>query len=466
MGLFENFPYTNFHELNLDWIVKTVKDVSEKLDYVNATIADDVQKYVEILYKQGLITTPYNVMSHGADNTGRLDCTSIIQNVIDTFGICFIPNGTYKLQSPLIIRSGCLVLGESATDTILSASGDCFVTENYASLVDTGNADAPHGFVVKNLHMTGSDSAVGMKLYAYHYRIYDCFMEHFETGIVSEYNKSLGFAPAGCTPESYIMNSLVQKMTSTCIELKGPSDSYIVNTCFSNAPSGIVVKGNTTSWPNGVNIINCHGYTIGRVNNNACYELHAPANLYDCTGESAGSGVSVKTNAGVNIHGGYFYNNWFYGVHINTSSSVIIDDVILRRNKTAEICNEQDLKDSYIHMTSLGSIVKMFEGAGNFDSATTDLKIYSNLNVNIVNRPKRLPIETVDVSNLSVGTAIQVPENYSVMVYQTGGTGIYVGVGFGNQVSVGDMNVFFVPAGGSWSCAKVPTTVKYQPILF
>lgn len=27
MGIFEQFPYTNFHNLNLDWILKTVKDL-------------------------------------------------------------------------------------------------------------------------------------------------------------------------------------------------------------------------------------------------------------------------------------------------------------------------------------------------------------------------------------------------------------------------------------------------------
>lgn len=30
MALFEHFPYTNFHELNLDWTVKTVKELSDK----------------------------------------------------------------------------------------------------------------------------------------------------------------------------------------------------------------------------------------------------------------------------------------------------------------------------------------------------------------------------------------------------------------------------------------------------
>lgn len=32
MGLFDHFPYTNFHELNLDWIIKSLKGVDAKLD--------------------------------------------------------------------------------------------------------------------------------------------------------------------------------------------------------------------------------------------------------------------------------------------------------------------------------------------------------------------------------------------------------------------------------------------------
>ena len=29
---FEQFPYTNFHDLNLDWVLKEVKRVSEAVD--------------------------------------------------------------------------------------------------------------------------------------------------------------------------------------------------------------------------------------------------------------------------------------------------------------------------------------------------------------------------------------------------------------------------------------------------
>lgn len=32
MGFFDNFPWTNFHELNLDWIIRTMKSIKESLD--------------------------------------------------------------------------------------------------------------------------------------------------------------------------------------------------------------------------------------------------------------------------------------------------------------------------------------------------------------------------------------------------------------------------------------------------
>ncbi len=32
MGMFEHFPYTNFHDLNLDWLLKTMKSIKDSLD--------------------------------------------------------------------------------------------------------------------------------------------------------------------------------------------------------------------------------------------------------------------------------------------------------------------------------------------------------------------------------------------------------------------------------------------------
>lgn len=39
MGLFENFPYTNFHRLNLDWLIKKVRALEEKVTALEQEVA-------------------------------------------------------------------------------------------------------------------------------------------------------------------------------------------------------------------------------------------------------------------------------------------------------------------------------------------------------------------------------------------------------------------------------------------
>ena len=223
MGLFDQFPYTNFHELNLDWILGQMKNVEGYVKNIEGVIGETTQKMIESLYEKGLLATPYNILSHGADSTGVKDASTIIQTVLDTFKICFIPNGTYKLEKPIVVDSGMLILGESATDAILKCvNNDAFVTRDFDDRTGKGNAEAPHGFCIMNLHATGNDMHKGVKIYGYHYFISQCFIEHFETGIYSEYNKNPGFTPSGDTFESYIEKSLIQHCTK-CINYIGPS---------------------------------------------------------------------------------------------------------------------------------------------------------------------------------------------------------------------------------------------------
>ena len=40
MGLFEHWPYSNFHELNLDWICRFVKKVRDRLDLIDKAVED------------------------------------------------------------------------------------------------------------------------------------------------------------------------------------------------------------------------------------------------------------------------------------------------------------------------------------------------------------------------------------------------------------------------------------------
>lgn len=47
MGLFEQFPYTNFHELNLDWIIGKVKEFNTRLDTIQETVTEAANAYTD-----------------------------------------------------------------------------------------------------------------------------------------------------------------------------------------------------------------------------------------------------------------------------------------------------------------------------------------------------------------------------------------------------------------------------------
>lgn len=47
MGVFEQFPYTNFHDLNLDWIVKKVKTMSDTLESFILEVEQDIKDEVD-----------------------------------------------------------------------------------------------------------------------------------------------------------------------------------------------------------------------------------------------------------------------------------------------------------------------------------------------------------------------------------------------------------------------------------
>lgn len=65
MGLYEQFPYTNLHELNLDWIINEIKKLGESISDVDFTIkyADPIQWNINTAYDK------YTLVTDGLDST-------------------------------------------------------------------------------------------------------------------------------------------------------------------------------------------------------------------------------------------------------------------------------------------------------------------------------------------------------------------------------------------------------------
>lgn len=64
MPIFEQFPYTNLHELNLDWLIaemkKTSEDMSKIEDFVYNKIDEAVTQYVQENLSQFILGAMYD----------------------------------------------------------------------------------------------------------------------------------------------------------------------------------------------------------------------------------------------------------------------------------------------------------------------------------------------------------------------------------------------------------------------
>lgn len=64
MAVFENYPYTNLHNLNLDFIIKEVQRSSAKVDelgeYIDANISELVAQYIQANIERYYISAVYD----------------------------------------------------------------------------------------------------------------------------------------------------------------------------------------------------------------------------------------------------------------------------------------------------------------------------------------------------------------------------------------------------------------------
>lgn len=115
------YPYTNFHELNLDWILNEIKNVDEKIAnaFKNANIK---------------FASPYiDVYALGIDNSGVTDVGAKLKEIIDAApnGACiFFKEGIYRIDAPIVIEKPLAILGCGRGSILNAASGGILVKSN------------------------------------------------------------------------------------------------------------------------------------------------------------------------------------------------------------------------------------------------------------------------------------------------------------------------------------------------
>ena len=173
MGFFDNFPYTNFHNLNLDWILKTARENNNAVEQLTVTVENFKNNLEEeiagivtndflnnlvldALHKNGVII---NVNEYGA-NPENENNAEFFQKAFDAAkilgGMVFIPAGTYRIVGGLSVPDGVSIVGEHMRRTVLQLDGGtCFNISNSTihgcvfgnfSIINIGSQANSYGF--------------------------------------------------------------------------------------------------------------------------------------------------------------------------------------------------------------------------------------------------------------------------------------------------------------------------------
>lgn len=152
---FENFPYTNFHELNLDWIAKIAKDFLEQYTHIQELIANGEQelndKTTEGLAQLQTKATELEALLQAWYNTHSDDISAQLATAIQNFNtaadqkaeqtIASIPDDYTELSNKVGVKS--YLPRPTDLDTITSRG----VYNLFNQTVTDGYTNAPTTFI-------------------------------------------------------------------------------------------------------------------------------------------------------------------------------------------------------------------------------------------------------------------------------------------------------------------------------
>lgn len=77
--LFEQFPYTNFHELNLDWLLKRVKEMEKEFEDYKASVTDIIKENLSELAFSAIYDAGERTIYLNVDDPTTLDLRNQVQ---------------------------------------------------------------------------------------------------------------------------------------------------------------------------------------------------------------------------------------------------------------------------------------------------------------------------------------------------------------------------------------------------
>lgn len=334
MGLYDQFPYTNFHELNLDWIINEMKKLREDFD----SLPDSI---IEKLLANFRLGNFINVKLLGAKGDGVTDDTAIIQNALDKFKSVFIPAGTYKITT-LFINTDNTILGENADSTILKG---IVKTAGYDENTDSNIAGGVHDAILCNLSIISG----GLRMYGYRNLLSHVYIHKCDIGLISEWATYLGGVAETDEGNVGFMETIIDKCrfynNGKGVIWKGPHDSIFHDCWFYLNGDALSLEKSEKYTATASIINNSHFYANSKtacVDNAGCYLFNTQI---ESTGFNNPNGVDVcalnLAFGGSRVVNCFIFSN-SVGVALKMlSSDNYVNGCFLFNNATALECRGQ-----------------------------------------------------------------------------------------------------------------------------
>lgn len=304
MGLFNQFPFTNFHEMNLDWIIQNIKDFDNRLNNLTTS--------------EGNFVTPEQ---YGAVGDGATDDTAAINSAVNS-GKPVVLSGNYKANNITISTDNFYIIASAplkcSNIKITGSNGILdFVSITCAGINVSGANNSINGGVLLN---NGTNYTPGINALGNNTKIDVEAINNFYIGI------SLGYSSISANGCIFNFNSMYG--CTIGIQINAGVRNIFNFGSMANTGSGNGIYVNPTEAGAGENRFifgSISGYNVGVIYNNSDWNAEGYTfigSIFSCkTGFSVGAGVhgyityigsidNIDIENSVDVDDKSYKNNW------------------------------------------------------------------------------------------------------------------------------------------------------------
>lgn len=301
-------PYSNFHELNQDWLLNEFNKVLEQWkamkknfdslqdafndlksyvqDYFkNLDVQDEINNKLDKMNEDGtlniLLQMHARTVLPSNDISGNTD-TKNIQKMITEFGYVELFSGIYYINKPIELKSGNTIIGSGNENTIIECSSD------FCTLLENSSADK---IILKNFRVNDTTGEhIGLNFIGTTTEPYTGLRYSFIENIhIFGFNTCMLIRGAWCTK----FNHCRFESKNICINQSGTCNNIEYTECQfygdQNVSTGVKITGDGGAENYGIYFNNCD------------FEKHKYGfNLYDCVGVYINNLYVEKINTVIN----------------------------------------------------------------------------------------------------------------------------------------------------------------------